>query len=307
MQRILTSIAFKGRGVTSVRSAFSIVELLVVIAIIGIIVSLLLPAVQSARETARQTHCRNNLRQLALAAFAFHDARQTFPPARIAKQHPSWLYLILPYLDFGALQWDGACRRSMYEMPLAQRCVVVPQYICPTRSRDSAVVTLGADFVNFFPRRLKYMGSVSDYGACRGARAPGVTYLHRNPLLETGVMVHAIYTEFPDVVQRPTAWKGLISIAMIEDGTSHTILAGELGERRANSRHAFNGDKTGGEWLGVLNPPAIDDDDSGFGSNHVGVIGFAFCDGSVRPIAIETDIHLLEALATRAGGELTAP
>lgn len=305
MPHASTLINLKRRWKSKSRSAFSLVELLVVIAIIGILTSLLVPAVQSARETARQTHCKNNLRQLAMAAFAFHDARQTLPPARIAKQHPSWLYLILPYLDYDSLQWDGACRRSMYEMPLAQRRVVVPQYICPTRSRDSAVVTLKADFVNFFPGRLQYMGSTSDYGGCKGARVPGVAYLQRGVLLESGALVHGVYKEFPDDVQRPTAWKGRISLSMIEDGTSHTLLAGELSERPANTRHAFNGDKTGGEWLGILNPPAADDDDSGFGSDHVGVIQFAFCDGSVRPLSIETNIHLLEALATRAGGELT--
>lgn len=103
------------------RSGFTLIELLVVIAIIGVLVSLLLPAVQQAREAARKTQCRNNLKQLGLALHNYHDAFMTFPPGVVQArdlgqsgiigsgaphdQEPAWGWgtFILPYLDQGPL------------------------------------------------------------------------------------------------------------------------------------------------------------------------------------------------------------
>ncbi|HTN76184.1 MAG TPA: DUF1559 domain-containing protein, partial [Pirellulaceae bacterium] len=95
------------------RRAFTLVELLVVIAIIGILVALLLPAVQSAREAARRMQCQNNLKQLALACHNYHDSRMLFPPSSIwynateggvnstnnANLNANWAILILPYIE----------------------------------------------------------------------------------------------------------------------------------------------------------------------------------------------------------------
>lgn len=286
------------------RPGFSLVEVLVVIAISTTLLGLLLPAIQAAREAARRTHCANNLKQLALACHNFHDARGTLPPNRIAKHHPSWLYLILPHLELASVQWNGATRDSMYEMPLEKRAFVVPQYLCPARERETAVVTLQADRVPFYPERRQFAGSVSDYAGCKGARVAGESYTGRGVLKENGVIVHGVYDQFPDNVQRITGWHGLVSLTDIEDGVSHTILAGELGQFRTNLRHAFNGDTTGGEWLGELNPLSVGDEDKGFGSDHADLIHFAYCDGAVKPLSTGIDITLLEGLATRIGGEL---
>src|SRR5947207_13822421 len=83
------------------RSAFTLVELLVVIAIIGVLVALLLPAVQAAREAARRTQCTNHLKQLGLAAHNFHDVSGTFPKQTSPNGQTgvSWLCLVLPYLE----------------------------------------------------------------------------------------------------------------------------------------------------------------------------------------------------------------
>jgi prepilin-type N-terminal cleavage/methylation domain-containing protein len=283
---------------------FSLVELMVVLAIIGILISLLLPAVQNSREAARRVQCKDNLRQLALACHSFHDGRGVLPPNRIAKQHPSWIYLILSHLELSSLEWEGATRRSMYEMPIEKRTFVVPQCICPSRVRESAVVTLKADGVPFFNGRLQYSGSISDYGGCKGARVAGETYTSRGVLKENGSIVHGIYDQFPNNQQHVTGWRGRVSISMVEDGTSHTMMIGELSLRRANGSHAFNGDKPPTEWLGVLDPPAVSPNEAAFGSDHADLIQFAFCDGSVRPVGLDTDIEVLEALVTRAGGEL---
>jgi len=78
---------------------FTLIELLVVIAIIAILIALLLPAVQQAREAARRTQCRNNMKQLGLALHNYHDAFTTFPIGTQWSDDPNWRIGILPYLD----------------------------------------------------------------------------------------------------------------------------------------------------------------------------------------------------------------
>ena len=81
------------------QSGFTLVELLVVIAIIGVLVALLLPAVQSAREAARRMSCSNNLKQLSLALHNYEDTHKTLPPAGIDSNQMSWTVLLLPYFE----------------------------------------------------------------------------------------------------------------------------------------------------------------------------------------------------------------
>ena len=87
---------------------FTLVELLVVIAIIAMLVTLLLPAVQSAREAARRTQCSSGLRQIGLALLNFEGAYEKLPPSRFRNRHPSWFALILPFVEGAAefQQWD---------------------------------------------------------------------------------------------------------------------------------------------------------------------------------------------------------
>ena len=90
------------------RRGFTLVELLVVIAIIGTLVGLLLPAVQAARESARATQCRNNMKQIGLALQNFHDARQSFPygakiPINMGQGNWNWRVDVLPFMEETAL------------------------------------------------------------------------------------------------------------------------------------------------------------------------------------------------------------
>src|SRR5437762_11917080 len=92
------------------RSGFTLVELLVVIAIIGVLVALLLPAVQAAREAARRTQCNNNMKQLVLAVHNFHDVNQVFPASQDQWNNSkgatigwSWVTRILPFIEHKAL------------------------------------------------------------------------------------------------------------------------------------------------------------------------------------------------------------
>src|SRR5262245_9143676 len=90
------------------RKGFTLVELLVVIAIIGMLIALLLPAVQAARESGRRTSCQNNLRQMGVGIHNYHDTKRLLPPSRRGPQHATWFVLILPYAEQNALydQWD---------------------------------------------------------------------------------------------------------------------------------------------------------------------------------------------------------
>src|SRR5262245_51541496 len=113
------------------RSAFTLVELLVVIAIIGILVALLLPAIQAAREAARRSQCNNHLRQLALSMHAFHDVNRKLPFARTGgrPQSISWAPLIMPYMEQMNLQ-------NLFTAPISNASGTFPMY---TPSSDNSL------------------------------------------------------------------------------------------------------------------------------------------------------------------------
>ncbi|MEN0109274.1 MAG: DUF1559 domain-containing protein [Planctomycetota bacterium] len=121
-----------------IRRAFTLVELLVVVAIIGVLVALLLPAVQAAREAARRGRCTNQLRNVALACLNFESARGVLPPASVNApvefdNSIGWQVLILPYLEEGALtaSISSADAEDAETLDLANR-TTVPVYLCPT-------------------------------------------------------------------------------------------------------------------------------------------------------------------------------
>src|SRR5262249_327825 len=90
------------------RPGFTLIELLVVIAIIGVLIALLLPAVQKVRDAANRIQCANTLKQIGLAVHNFHDTRGQLPPSRLHNYHATWAVLLLPYMEQDTLyqQWD---------------------------------------------------------------------------------------------------------------------------------------------------------------------------------------------------------
>ena len=132
------------------RSGFTLIELLVVIAIIAVLIALLLPAVQQAREAARRTQCKNNLKQLGLALHNFHDTYLRFPPGAANDMTPfgtnagaqwgsSWKVYILPYMDQAPVfsKWDFAGGNSGYvngTNGALSNGLVIPGYRCPSSS-----------------------------------------------------------------------------------------------------------------------------------------------------------------------------
>ena len=132
------------------RTGFTLVELLVVIAIIGVLVALLLPAVQAAREAARRMSCTNKLKQIALAIHNFHDVRGTLPAGNVVKQGPpnnkfdhydTWTISILPYIEQGNLAqlWDQNLPNVVPPATSPQmdklRTTLMPVYNCPAQTR----------------------------------------------------------------------------------------------------------------------------------------------------------------------------
>ncbi|TWT36861.1 Type II secretion system protein G precursor [Posidoniimonas corsicana] len=126
---------------TPTRRGFTLVELLVVIAIIGILISLLLPAVQSAREAARRSQCENNLKQIGLAVQMYHDAKGWMPPSRwggsggrVFSAHS----LLLPYLEAGN-EYDRIDFEVFWDSPENEyaRGMVVAEFLCPSDSQTS--------------------------------------------------------------------------------------------------------------------------------------------------------------------------
>lgn len=143
------------------KSGFTLVELLVVIAIIGILISMLLPAVQNVREAARRTECMNNLRQVGLATISFHDAHRAFPPARtadsnqvfplFAKNGPdSWFVRILPFVEQNNIYKEWDLTEKYANQPEVAVSTPVATFLCPSRHSISnanapdAIVVSGA-------------------------------------------------------------------------------------------------------------------------------------------------------------------
>jgi len=130
------------------RRAFTLVELLVVIAIIGILVGMLLPAVQSVREAARLTSCKNNIRQLSLACQNYQSANEKYPPGWRANTSPSeygwgWNSAILPFLDQNNVYEKIDFNEKLLE-PINEAAVgsEIKGFLCPTSTNDSLTFKL---------------------------------------------------------------------------------------------------------------------------------------------------------------------
>jgi|JI10StandDraft_1071094.scaffolds.fasta_scaffold10455_4 prepilin-type N-terminal cleavage/methylation domain-containing protein len=298
------------------RFGFTLVELLVVIAIIGILVGLLLPAVQSAREAARRMQCSNNLKQIGLAAHNFEASYRYLPPGFIGDNSDSlnswatWPALILPYIE-GTNQFNliDIHYRVADQPPLAYQ-TQVSTYLCP--SRPPAVLSQG-DFAT--PG-----GALTDYAACFGTAA-----LYVN---SRGAVIPAVPEEIVlDSASKPylKKWKYQIRFASITDGTSNTVLFGEK-HIRPNSLRGKNEDRsafsavrnTHRRMMGLyvngsitearpLLPPTAQTPtlaNSSFGSAHPGVCQFVLADGSVQTLSITTDLNVLSNLAIRDDGNV---
>ncbi len=310
------------------RKGFTLVELLVVIAIIGILIALLLPAVQSARDAARAAQCSNNLKQIGLAIHAYASGWGTLPPGSIHTEcngNPqyafmNWAIAILPHLEQQALfdQYDPTLYNSHPDnLPVLQ--THLSTMICPVDPHGGELVK---------PTQGGYSSpgiATGSYKAVSGKRwSTSSGFFDYAPTCEdngrTANRRGAMHMIGPGKLSSTVAW------ANIRDGTSNTMLVGEamtVPNKQQNatsivfwaSTHSYHNEGTPqpesytriadydkcmeltGNWHYQC--------DRSYGSLHLGgTMHFVYCDGSVRGINPNIDGTLFEAMATIAGGEL---
>jgi prepilin-type N-terminal cleavage/methylation domain-containing protein len=282
------------------RRGFTLVELLVVIAIIGVLVALLLPAVQSAREAARRTQCVNHLKQMGLAVQNFHDTYQYIPYTRVDTRETSFL-LILPFTEqrnhFD--KWDMT--KNFYDQAQAVRETTFKFYLCPSRERKKPLIA-NVDVLQG-TSNPPVSGGVADYATNTGTPAGQADYY-------IGMGSAPVVTE-PNQANGPFWYKGppMLRFSNVSDGLSNVVFIGEKHVKRPATNtdsSVWNGDHGGSfKKLGTGAPIARDlNATSGqFGSWHPGICQFVFGDGSVKALQVNTDLTTLDRIANRHDGE----
>ncbi len=309
---------------------FTLVELLVVIAIIRILVSLLLPAVNAAREAARMTQCKNNLKQMALGARTHLTTHGFFPssgwgwgwagePDRgYGKEQPGgWHFNLLPFVEQGNMRDLGkgvadAQKRAQGKIR-AETPVLI--YQCPTRRRAQTYpYTHGSPYYNI--DRPSVVGR-SDYAICSGDMDGNTPQQGACTLDAADARPQASWESEPGTWDDATGIsfrRSEVRDGHLRDGASNIYL---LGERYLDSNHYNDGAEYANDqgWdLGYdydvnrwsRNQPKRDrpglSDGRAFGSAHSSGFNMAFCDGSIHHIRYGVDINIHMALGNRKDG-----
>jgi prepilin-type N-terminal cleavage/methylation domain-containing protein len=314
-------------------AAFTLVELLVVIAIIGVLVALLLPAVQAARESARRTQCLNNLKQLALAIHNIHDAKKHLPPgahfgesvnawnAATGSRSGTWASDVLPYIEHQAVydmfSFDFPIGNSRNRNAVQ---VVINAFVCPSDEIETDVLIGGRiQTGNVNPGRSMGLWYPTSMGPTRDGTTAELSCVFCQqglgsfccantddygcgfPLCRGGVGVF-------DRSSKKHRFKE------VTDGLSHTWMIGETIPRHCTYNGAYNNNFPVAGTTIPLNTPVTNEDGvdnfwytaCGFKSAHAGGAHFALADGGVRFIAELIDYQLYNELGSRAGGETVA-
>ena len=321
------------KNVSRRNRGFTLIEVLVVIAIMGILMALILPAVQSSREAARTTVCKNNLKQIALATLSFHDTHKAFPPARImwrpgdppelscGRGSVTWFVRILPFLEQKDLRglWDPTIPFADHDEEIRNKAL--PIFICPTRrsidharcptNTTTVTASCGCSGLQTF-----IGGATGDYAGNHGDLSPGAYGFTTDFYwggYGTGVLIGS---RAFCVNGQPRDWIDKIKLKDIPDGSTNTILVGEahINPGGLNQTpedgciydgwHFSFSTRIGGVGVPITRGP--DDVDTrlySFGSIHSERCHFALTDGSVRAVSTRIDEELFGRLCHREDGK----
>jgi prepilin-type N-terminal cleavage/methylation domain-containing protein/prepilin-type processing-associated H-X9-DG protein len=291
------------------RRGYTLIELLVVISIIAVLIALLLPAVQSAREAARRIQCVNNLKQMGLALHNYHSANGSFPMGYVAWANPDpeqtspgwgWGTLLLPQLEQGPL-YNAANINLPIESGsgLSTRMTALSVYICPSDRNTGKFTVVRED------GSAVTEAQTNSYAACYGAGME----IADVPGLGNGLFVRNFSYSLNDIT----------------DGSSNTIALGERGSTLTQTPWA--GTPNGG--VGILAPGApsnnpgpthgaelvlahaadeslnaFDTAPDDFWGPHPGGVNFLFGDGSVKFVKQTIALNIYRALCSRNLGEI---
>jgi len=308
-----------------VSKGFTLIELLVVIAIIGILIALLLPAVQAAREAARIASCSNNLKQIGMAVHSYHEAKGCFPPGGITEgpccetlSRICWTISILPFLEHQAL-FDRYDSNAYNEDPVNRvvREAYMPVYACPSEedAQELAIPESGPPggwgghaLVTY--RRGSYrcmQGRIRDWRVWdtdENGTEQGYTPYGWRGIMHT-VGTNGLTTE---------------SLATVKDGASNTLMVGELATYSHPSRRTFwactyasyNSSAASPESVSLLpdydvcaaTATHLNFCKRAWGSYHPQGIQFVLGDGAVRFLSRTIDMQLFSGLGSIDGHEL---
>ncbi|MEX0792849.1 MAG: DUF1559 domain-containing protein [Pirellulaceae bacterium] len=283
------------------RSGFTLVELLVVIAIIGVLVALLLPAVQQAREAARRSQCINHLKQFGLAVHNFHDTHNELPPARIQVQYLGWSAFILPFMEQDNL-YQNIDLKLAYKNQLTEvQRTPIAGYVCPSRRQVGSMTT------SVVTPNTVHNGATWDYASIDGHDGTESVYRYGST---SGMLVIAEGDH--------QSYRSRTNMASVIDGLSNTLMIGErhvrvqdlgieddsVGDGPLLSGWAYSSMRVAGPGWGLAKGPNAPRNQLLFGSWHPGVTNFVLGDGSVRPISVTIDTDNLGRLANRKDGQV---
>jgi prepilin-type N-terminal cleavage/methylation domain-containing protein/prepilin-type processing-associated H-X9-DG protein len=318
------------------RSAFTLVELLVVIAIIGVLVALLLPAVQAAREASRRSSCSNNLKQLGLSMLNYEDTFKTLPGGvgRYGCCWGTWMVRVLPFMEQGALGNiyvnsdgnDGTGQRYNGATNVMVTTKRIKSFTCPSDFPNAPLSSItnhnyGVNYGNtsFFQVPLTAAGITVQF-----LGAPFMSYTASSDGGDGPVNAGAV-SAFKDLYGRP------VRLAEVTDGTSATVMAAELIQGQANALHGFSWWGGGSGFVTFMAPNSNQQDVLVGGicnadkrnppctttgttsaprmaatrSRHPNGVQAVFCDGHISFVTNNISFVTWNAIGTSQGGEGT--